>query len=76
MDSARKLPVSAVFLGMLAALIGGLIGAFGGGAIGALLASAMHVSSREGESGYFVVFIALVGIANRKIDIVTSGRIW
>jgi hypothetical protein len=47
---------------MLAAVIGGLIGAFGGGAIGALLASAMHVSSREGESGYFVVFIALIGI--------------
>jgi hypothetical protein len=62
METTRKLPVSAVFLGMLGAVVGGLIGAFGGGAIGALLASAMHVSSREGESGYFVVFIALIGI--------------
>lgn len=47
---------------MLAAVIGGLIGAFGGGGIGTLLASAMHVSSREGESGYFVIFVALIGI--------------
>jgi len=61
-EAQRKLPIGAVLLGMLAAVIGGLIGAFGGGAIGALLASAMHVSSREGESGYFVVFIALIGI--------------
>ena len=62
MEAQRKLPVSAIFLGILAAVIGGLIGAFGAGAIGALLANAMHVSSREGESGYFVVFIALIGI--------------
>ena len=48
--STSKLPVSAIFLGMLAGVIGGV------------LASALHVSSREGEAGYFVVFIALIVI--------------
>jgi hypothetical protein len=48
---------------MLAAVFGGLIGAMAGGLIGSLLASAMHVSAREGESGYFIIFIALIAIA-------------
>jgi MFS family permease len=62
MESARKLPISAVLFGILAAAVGGVVGAFAGGAIGSLLASAMHVPSREGEAGYFVVFIALIGM--------------
>jgi hypothetical protein len=62
---AKKLPINAILWGMLAAAIGGLIGAFGGGAMGSLLASAMRVPSREGEAGYFVVFIALISISRR-----------
>jgi hypothetical protein len=59
---AKKLPVSAVFLAMLAAVIGGVIGALAGGLIGSLLASATHIPAREGESGYFIIFIALIAI--------------
>ena len=62
-DTVKKLPVSAILLGMLAAVIGGVVGALVGGLIGSVLASGMHVSSREGESGYFIIFIALVVIA-------------
>ena len=47
---------------MLAAVIGGLVGAMAGGLIGSVLASAMHVPAREGESGYFIIFIGLIGI--------------
>jgi len=47
---------------MLAVVLGGVVGAVLGGLIGSVLVSAMHVSSREGESGYFVIFIALIGI--------------
>jgi hypothetical protein len=46
----RKLPISAVLLGILGAAVGGVVGAFARGATGSLLASAMHISSREGES--------------------------
>lgn len=48
---------------MVAAVFGGLIGAMAGGLIGSLLASATHVPAREGESGYFIIFIALIAIA-------------
>jgi hypothetical protein len=61
--TARKLPISAILLGMVAAVFGGLIGAMAGGLIGSLLASAMHVPAREGESGYFIIFIALIAVA-------------
>jgi hypothetical protein len=53
--TARKLPISAILLAMVVAVFGGLIGS--------LLASAMHVPMREGESGYFIIFIALIAIA-------------
>jgi hypothetical protein len=59
----RKLPLSAVLLAMIAAVIGGIFGALAGGLIGSVLASAMHVPGREGESGYFVLFIGLIAIA-------------
>jgi hypothetical protein len=62
MDQTKKLPVTAVLLGMLAAVIGGGVGAVLGGLIGSLLASAMHVPAREGASGYFTIFIALIAI--------------
>lgn len=62
MEAIKRLSVTAILWGMLAAAIGGLIGALGGGAIGSLLAGAMHVPSREGEAGYFVILIALVCI--------------
>ena len=56
MGPAKKLPVSAVLLAMLAGLVGGAIG-FG---IGLALAAAFHVSSMEGAAGYFAVGIALI----------------
>jgi hypothetical protein len=61
--AAKKLPVSAILLAMLAAVFGGVVGALFGGLIGSLLAIAMHISAREGESGYFIIFIGLVAIA-------------
>jgi hypothetical protein len=63
MAAAKRLPASAVLLGMCAAVIGGIGGALVGGLIGSVLASGMHVSSREGESGYFIIFVALIVIA-------------
>ena len=64
MEAAKKLPLSAFFFAMLAAVVGAVIGALLGALIGSLLASAMHVPAREGESGYFIIFIAL--IANQR----------
>jgi hypothetical protein len=62
MEVAKKLPLRTILLGMVAAVVGGIAGGVLGGLIGSLLAGAMHVSSREGESGYFVISIALIGI--------------
>jgi hypothetical protein len=62
MEAAKKLPLSAVLFAMLAAVVGAVIGALLGGLIGSLLASAMRVPAREGESGYFIIFIALIAI--------------
>jgi energy-coupling factor transporter transmembrane protein EcfT len=60
--STSKLPVSAILLAMFATVIGGILGALFGGLIGSLLASAMHVPAREGESGYFIIFVGLIAI--------------
>ena len=57
---AKKLPVSAILFGILAGIIG--IGGelFLGFALGAALAAALHVSTFEGEAGYFAAAIALI----------------
>ena len=61
MQSAIKnLSVSAILLGILAGIIGVGAGLFLGFALGAALAAAFHVSTFEGEAGYFAVVIALL----------------
>lgn len=57
---ARKLSVSAILLGISAGIIGLAAGLFLGFALGAALASALHISSFEGGSGYFAIVIALL----------------
>jgi hypothetical protein len=56
----KKLSVSAILFGILAGIIGIGAGLFLGFALGAALAAAFHVSSFEGEAGYFAAVIALV----------------
>jgi len=58
--ATKKLSVSAVLFGILAGIIGIAAGLFLGFALGAALAAAFHVSSFEGEAGYFAVAIALL----------------
>jgi MFS family permease len=74
--TAKKLPVSAILLAMLAAVIGGVIGALAGLLVGSLLASAMHVPAREGESGYFIIFIGLIGIILATPTAVLLTLVW
>jgi len=57
---AKKLSVSAVLFGILAGIIGVAAGLFLGFALGAVLAAAFHVSTFEGEAGYFAAAIALL----------------
>jgi len=56
----KKLPVSAILFGILAGIIGVAAGLFLGFALGAALAAAFHVSTFEGEAGYFAAAIALL----------------
>ena len=56
----EKLPVSAILFGILAGIIGVAAGLFLGFALGAALAAAFHVSTFEGEAGYFAAAIALI----------------
>jgi hypothetical protein len=56
----KKLPVSAILLGILGGIIGIGAGLFLGFALGSALAAALHVSTFEGEAGYFAVAIALI----------------
>jgi hypothetical protein len=65
-----KLSVSAILFGILAGIIGIGAGLFLGFALGAALAAAFHVSTFEGEAGYFAAAIALLGTC-----IVTPGLI-
>jgi hypothetical protein len=58
--ATRKLSVSAILLGILGGIIGLAVGLFLGFALGAALAAAFHVSSFEGEAGYFAVSIAIL----------------
>jgi len=56
----EKLSFSATLFGILGGIIGIGGGLFLGFALGAALAAAFHVSSFEGEAGYFAAAIALI----------------
>src|SRR5947199_9201123 len=56
----NNLSVSAILFGILGGIIGIAAGLFLGFALGSGLAAAFHVSTFEGEAGYFAVAIALL----------------
>jgi hypothetical protein len=56
----KKLSVTAILFGIGAGIIGIAGGLLVGFALGAGLAAAFHVSSFEGEAGYFAAAIALI----------------
>jgi hypothetical protein len=58
--ATRKLTFSAILLGVVAGIIGIGAGLFLGFTLGAALAAAFHVSTFEGEAGYFAAVIALL----------------
>ena len=58
--ATKKLSVSAILFGILAGIVGIAAGLFLGFALGAALAAAFHVSTFEGEAGYFAAAIALI----------------
>src|SRR6266487_2025336 len=58
--ATKKLSVSAILFGILGGIIGIGAGLFLGFALGAALAAAFHVSTFEGEAGYFAVMIAIL----------------
>jgi hypothetical protein len=58
--ATEKLSVSAILFGILAGIIGVAAGLFLGFVLGAALAAAFHVSTFEGEAGYFAAAIALI----------------
>jgi len=58
--ATKKLSISAILFGILAGIIGVAAGLFLGFVLGAALAAAFHVSTFEGEAGYFAAAIALL----------------
>jgi len=58
--ATKKLSVNAILFGILAGIIGIAAGLFLGFGLGAALAAAFHVSTFEGEAGYFAAAIALL----------------
>src|SRR6266699_5718054 len=58
--ATKKLSVSAILFGILGGIVGIAAGLFLGFALGAALAAAFHVSTFEGEAGYFAAAIALL----------------
>jgi hypothetical protein len=58
--ATKKLSISAILFGILAGIIGVAAGLFLGFALGAALAAAFHVSTFEGEAGYFAALIAIL----------------
>jgi hypothetical protein len=58
--ATKKLSISAILFGILAGIIGVGAGLFLGFALGAALAAGFHVSTFEGEAGYFAAAIALL----------------
>jgi len=59
-SNTTKLSVRAILFGILAGIVGVAAGLFLGFALGAGLAAAFHVSTFEGEAGYFAAAIALL----------------
>ena len=57
--ATKKLSVSSILFGILGGIVGIGAGLFLGFALGAALAAVFHVSTFEGEAGYFAVAIAL-----------------
>jgi len=51
-----------VLFGILGFLIGGTAGAFAGFGIGEAISTLANISCFEGECGYFVVAVALIGV--------------
>jgi len=68
--AAKKLSVSAILFGILAGIIGIGAGLILGFALGSALAAALHVSTFEGEAGYFAGAIVIIVTC-----IVTPGSI-
>ena len=58
--ATKKLSVSAILFGILAGIIGIAAGLFLGFTLGAAVAAGFHVSTFEGEAGYFAAAIALL----------------
>ena len=56
----NKLSISAILFGIIGGIIGIGAGLFLGFGLGSALAAAFHVSTFEGEAGYFAVAIALI----------------
>lgn len=59
-SATKKFSVSAILFGILAGIIDIAAGLFLGFALGAALAAAFHVSTFEGEAGYFAAAIAII----------------
>ena len=72
----NKLSVSAILFGILAGIIGIGGGLFLGFALGAALAAAFHVSSFEGEAGYFAAAIALIVTAITTPSAILLALYW
>src|SRR6266487_2043324 len=64
----NNLSVSAILFGILGGIIGIAAGLFLGFALGSGLAAAFHVSTFEGEAGYFAVAIALLVLYWRGVS--------
>src|SRR5262249_60971239 len=58
--ATKKLSVSAILFGILAGIVGLAAGLFLGFLLGGALAAAFHVSTFEGEAGYFAAAIAVL----------------
>jgi len=72
----NKLSVSAILFGILAGIIGIGGGLFLGFALGAALAAAFHVSSFEGEAGYFAAAIVLIVTAITTPSAILLALYW
>src|SRR5262245_7962523 len=58
--TTKKLSVSAILFGILAGIVGLAAGLFLGFLLGGALSAAFHVSTFEGEAGYFAAAIAVL----------------
>jgi hypothetical protein len=74
--ATKRLSLSAVLFGILAGIIGIGGGLILGFALGAALAAAFHVSTFEGEAGYFAVAIALIVAAIVTPSVILLALYW